>query len=110
MAIDVNPVAMQSFGLNIQSISDAIQNQNRSSQTGQITYLGSSIPVKVGKQLESKNDLLDVNLKTDGSKIIRLADIANIQLTEQIENKVRYNSQPALLIQIKKKPRQIPLQ
>lgn len=102
LEIEVNPIAMQAFALNIQSIADSILNQNRSSQAGQIAYLGSSIPVKVGRQLNSKDDLLDINLKAEGTKVIRLGEIAKLNSIDQVDNKIRLNSQPALMIQIKK--------
>jgi HAE1 family hydrophobic/amphiphilic exporter-1 len=100
--IDINPIAMQSFGLSLQSITDSIQNQNRTAQTGQIDYQGQTIPVKVGKQLESKEELLAVTLKTEGQKAVRLSDIAQVNQVNLEDGKVRMNSKSAILLQIKK--------
>ena len=102
ISIQVNPVALQTAGLSLQGIVDAIQSRNKSVQAGQVQYLGQSIPVKIGKPIEDLNELRSITLKKEGLKSLRLADVAKVELLDQTSTRVRLDSQPSLLFQISK--------
>ncbi|MBK7963261.1 MAG: efflux RND transporter permease subunit [Bdellovibrionales bacterium] len=102
LSITVDPTALQVYGLTLQSIADSIQNQNKVVQVGQIEHLGRKIPVRLGKLLSNKEELLNISIKKDGEKALRLADIASVEVVRVTEDHTSWNSSPGLLVQVRK--------
>lgn len=102
LRISVNPTALQSSGLVLQNIADAIQGQNQVLQIGQLEYLGKRIPVRLGKRIANKDDLLNLTIKKEGERTLRMSDIASVDFAKVVAEHTSWNGVPGLLLQIRK--------
>lgn len=100
--IIVDPTALQVYGLTLQSIADSIQSQNKVIQVGQIEYLGRKIPVRLGKLLSNKDELMNITVRKEGEKALHLSDVASIVVVRVTEDHTSWNSSPGLLVQVRK--------
>lgn len=101
--ITVDPIAAQSFGIQLNAIPELIQTRNRSYPAGEIQFEGTRTSVKLGQGIKSLEDLKQTIVKKDGAKLIRLEDIASI--TEVIEKPIirtHLQGEDALIIEVRK--------
>jgi multidrug efflux pump len=101
MEVIVNPLAMESYGLDQAQIVEFVANNNKLVAAGSMQSTEGRFPIKVPGVFESPQDLLDLPIKAVGDRIVHFKDIAEVRRTyKDAESYARLNGKPALAIEV----------
>ena len=101
MEVIVDPLAMESYGLDQAQIIGFISRNNRLVAAGSMQSNEGRFPVKVPGVFESAADVLDMPIKAVGDRVVHFKDIAEVRRTyKDAENYARLNGKPALAIEV----------
>ena len=104
MEVVVDPLAMESYGLDQAQIISFISRNNRLVAAGSMQSSEGRFPVKVPGVFESAADVLDMPIKAVGDRVVHFKDIAEVRRTyKDAENYARLNGKPALAIEVVKR-------
>jgi multidrug efflux pump len=101
MEVIVDPLAMESYGLDQAQIISFISRNNRLVAAGAMQASEGRFPVKVPGVFESAADVLDMPIKAVGDRVVHFKDIAEVRRTyKDAESYARLNGKPALAIEV----------
>ena len=101
MEVVVDPLAMESYGLDQAQIINFVSRNNRLVAAGALQASEGRFPVKVPGVFESADDVLDMPIKAVGDRIVHFKDIAQVRRTyKDAESVARLNGKPALAIEV----------
>ncbi len=101
MEVVVDPLAMESYGLDQAQIIQFVSRNNRLVAAGALHTSEGRFPVKVPGVFESAGDVLDLPIKAVGDRIVHFKDIAEVRRTyKDAESVARLNGKPALAIEV----------
>ncbi len=101
MEVLVDPLAMESYGLDQAQIVSFISRNNRLVAAGSLQSTEGRFPVKVPGVFESAEDVLDMPIKAVGEHVVHFKDIAEVRRTyKDAESYARLNGKPALAIEV----------
>jgi multidrug efflux pump len=101
MEVIVDPLAMESYGLDQAQIVAFVANNNKLVAAGAMQSKEGRFPVKVPGVFESPQDVLDLPIKAVGDRIVHFKDIAEVRRTyKDAESYARLNGKPALAIEV----------
>jgi len=101
MEVVVDPLAMESYGLDQAEIINFVSRNNRLVAAGALNTAEGRFPVKVPGVFESAEDVLEMPIKASGDRIVHFRDIAEVRRTyKDPESYARLNGQPALAIEV----------
>ncbi|MEJ2172368.1 MAG: efflux RND transporter permease subunit [Woeseiaceae bacterium] len=101
MEVVVDPLAMESYGLDQAQIIQFVANNNKLVAAGALQSTEGRFPVKVPGVFESPQDVLDLPIKAVGDRIVHFKDIAEVRRTyKDAESYARLNGKPALAIEV----------
>ena len=101
MEVVVDPLAMESYGLDQAQIIQFVSRNNRLVAAGALHASEGRFPVKVPGVFESASDVLDLPIKAVGDRIVHFKDIADVRRTyKDAESVARLNGKPALAIEV----------
>ncbi len=101
MEVVVDPLAMESYGLDQAQIIQFVSRNNRLVAAGALHASEGRFPVKVPGVFESANDVLDLPIKAVGERVVHFKDIAEVRRTfKDAESVARLNGKPALAIEV----------
>ena len=101
MEVVVDPLAMESYGLDQAQISQFVSLNNRLVAAGALHSSEGRFPVKVPGVFESAADVLNMPIKAVGDRIVHFRDIAEVRRTyKDAESVARLNGKPAMAIEI----------
>jgi multidrug efflux pump len=101
MEVIVDPLAMESYGLDQAQIIGFISRNNRLVAAGSLQSSEGRFPVKVPGVFESAADVLDMPIKAAGERVVHFKDIAEVRRTyKDAESFARLNGKPALAIEV----------
>jgi multidrug efflux pump len=101
MEVVVDPLAMESYGLDQEQIVSFIARNNKLVAAGSLQSREGRFPVKVPGVFESVADVLDMPIKADGDRIVHFKDIAEVRRTyKDAESYARLNGKPAIAIEV----------
>ncbi len=101
MEVIVDPLAMESYGLDQAQIIQFVANNNKLVAAGALQSTEGRFPVKVPGVFESPQDVLDLPIKAVGDRIVHFKDIAEVRRTyKDAESYARLNGKPALAIEV----------
>ena len=99
MEVIVNPLAMESYGLDQAQIVAFVANNNKLVAAGAMQSTEGRFPVKVPGVFESPDDVLNLPIKAVGDRIVHFKDIAEVRRTyKDAQSYARLNGKPALAI------------
>ena len=102
--IVIDPLLVDSYGLDPRKVLDAISRSNRLIAAGSLDGAKGSFAIKVPGLFENVNDILNMPLKTSGDSVVTVRDIASVRRTfEDRETYARLNGKPAISLEIKKR-------
>lgn len=102
--IVIDPLLVDSYGLDPRSILEAISRSNQLIAAGSLRGAKGSFAVRVPGLFENVNDILDMPLKTSGDSVVTVRNIASVRRTfEDRETYARLNGKPAISIEVKKR-------
>ncbi len=101
MEVVVDPLAMESYGLDQAQIISFVSRNNRLIAAGALHSDEGRFPVKVPGVFESADDVLNMPIKAVGERIVHFKDIAEVRRTyKDAESVARLNGKPALAIEV----------
>ncbi|MDA1064104.1 MAG: efflux RND transporter permease subunit [Proteobacteria bacterium] len=101
MEVIVDPLAMESYGLDQAQIVGFVANNNKLVAAGALQSAQGRFQVKVPGIFESPLDVLDLPIKAVGERIVHFKDIAEVRRTyKDAESYARLNGKPALAIEV----------
>jgi multidrug efflux pump len=101
MEVVVDPLAMESYGLDQAQIVSFVYRNNKLVAAGSLQSSEGRFPVKVPGVFESAADVLDLPIKADGERIVHFKDIAEVRRTyKDAESYARLNGKPAIAIEV----------
>jgi len=106
MEVVVDPLAMESYGLDQAQIINFITRNNRLVAAGALHASEGRFPVKVPGVFESADDVLNMPIKVVGERVVHFKDIAQVRRTyKDAESVARLNGKPALAIEVVQRSR-----
>lgn len=101
--IDVDPDALNAFGLSASDVSRAVSTQNLTLPSGVLREGGRELPISMNASPETVQAFLDLPLRTVDGKMILLRDVANVRDGEAVSTNVaRLNGQNAVIVSVLK--------
>ena len=101
MEVVVDPLAMESYGLDQAQIIQFVSRNNRLVAAGALHADEGRFPVKVPGVFESADDVLSLPIKAVGERVVHFGDIAQVRRTyKDAESVARLNGKPALAIEV----------
>lgn len=101
MEVVVDPLAMESYGLDQAQIINFVTRNNRLVAAGALHSDEGRFPVKVPGVFESADDVLRMPIKAVGERIVHFKDIAQVRRTyKDAESVARLNGKPALAMEV----------
>ena len=101
MEVVVDPLAMESYGLDQAQIIQFVNRNNRLVAAGALHATEGRFPVKVPGVFESADDVLNMPIKAVGERVVHFKDIAQVRRTyKDAESVARLNGTPALAIEV----------
>ena len=106
MEVVVDPLAMESYGLDQAQIINFIAMNNRLVAAGSLQSSEGRFPVKVPGVVENASDVLNMPIKAVGERVVHFKDIAQVRRTfKDAESYARLNGKPALAIEVVQRSR-----
>ncbi len=106
MEVVVDPLAMESYGLDQAQIINFIAMNNRLVAAGSLQSSEGRFPVKVPGVVENASDVLNMPIKAVGDRVVHFKDIAQVRRTyKDAESYARLNGKPALAIEVVQRSR-----
>ena len=106
MEVIVDPLAMESYGLDQAQIINFVARNNRLVAAGALQSDEGRFPVKVPGVFESPADVLNLPIKAVGERVVHFGDIAEVRRTyKDAESYARLNGKPALAIEVVQRAR-----
>ena len=101
MEVVVDPLAMESYGLDQAQILSLVDRNNRLVAAGALHTGEGRFPVKVPGVFESAEDVLEMPIKAVGQRIVHFKDVAKVRRTyKDAESYARLDGSPALAIEV----------
>ncbi len=101
MEVVVDPLSMESYGLDQAQIISFVNRNNRLVAAGALHSSEGRFPVKVPGVFESAEDVLDMPIKAVGERVVHFKDIAQVRRTyKDAESVSRLNGKPAMAIEV----------
>ena len=101
MEVVVDPLAMESYGLDQAQIIKFVSLNNRLVAAGSLQSSEGRFPIKVPGVIESAEDVLNMPIKAVGDRIVHFKDIADVRRTfKDAESYARLNGEKALAIEV----------
>jgi multidrug efflux pump len=106
MEVVVDPLAMESYGLDQAQIIQFVSRNNRLVAAGALHASEGRFPVKVPGVFENAGDVLNMPIKAVGERIVHFKDIAEVRRTyKDAESVARLNGKSALAIEVVQRSR-----
>lgn len=101
--IDLNPDALNAFGLSASDVSRAVGAQNLTLPAGSLREGGRELPVTMNASPDNVQAFLDLPLRVVNGKMVLLRDVANVRDGEAVSTNVaRLNGQNAVMVSVLK--------
>lgn len=102
--IEVDKAKLESYKINPAAVINAINNNNKLVTAGKLETTSSAYAIKVPGLFKKREDVLDLPLYTDGDRILKLGDIADVKLVFKDPTTItRFNGQSAMIIEVSKR-------
>lgn len=99
----VDPGRLQTFGLSINQVVQALQAENITSSGGQVTDAGKKVLVRVNGEFNDLDQIRQVGLTTPAGAVVRLGDVATVRdTTAEQQQFALFDGKPAIGLSIQK--------
>jgi multidrug efflux pump subunit AcrB len=101
--IDLDPAALNAFGLSAADVSRAVSTQNLTLPSGVLREEGRELPISMNASPETVQAFLDLPVRSVAGKMILLREVANVRDGEAITTNIaRLNGQNAVMVSVLK--------
>ncbi|NRB41138.1 MAG: efflux RND transporter permease subunit [Pseudomonadales bacterium] len=102
--IEIDPVRIQSYQLDVASISQLIKANSALIPAGSLESEQGSLAIKIPSVFRQPNDVLSLPVVVDDVRVLTLSDIADVRFThKKPDEKTRLNTDPSIELRIYKK-------
>ena len=107
LEVIVDPLAMESYGLDQADIFNLISRNNRLVPAGTMDTGRGRFAVKVPAVFENLQDILELPVKSEGDRVVRFRDVARVRRSfKDPTSFARLNGHQAVSLEVKKRPGQ----
>ena len=100
----IDPLKLELYNVTAGELYAVVNNNNQLIAAGDVEVGSGAYSIKIPSSFKSTNDVYDLPIKTNGDRLIRLGDIAEIKLTFKDRfGMARFNGQPTMAIQVVKR-------
>jgi multidrug efflux pump len=100
----IDPLKLESYNVTALDLINAVQNNNQLIPAGEVDSAQGTFAVKIPASFEETRDIYQLPIKTNGDRIVRLGDIATINLTfEDRIGTARFNGETTVALQVVKR-------
>ncbi|MGC3873197.1 efflux RND transporter permease subunit [Halomonas sp. GXIMD04776] len=104
MEIVVDPLVLDSYGVDFDTLFNLVSNNNRLVAAGSLDNGAGRMSIKVPGVIENVQDVMNTPVKVDGDRVITFGEVARIQRTfKDPDGYARINDQPAVVLEISKR-------
>ncbi|MBW3139711.1 efflux RND transporter permease subunit [Ferrimonas balearica] len=105
LEILIDPLLLESYQLEVGDIATLVARSNRLVPAGTMDTGEGRFAIKVPSVFESLKDILELPVKVQGDQVVTVGDIATVRRSFKDPNSfARLNGQPALSLEVKKRP------
>ncbi|MPW30501.1 AcrB/AcrD/AcrF family protein [Agarivorans sp. B2Z047] len=105
LEITVNPLLMESYGLDQADIYNLVSRNNRLVTAGTLDTGNGRFAVKVPAVFENVKDVIELPIKVDGDRIVTFGDVASARRTfKDASTYARVNGKPTISLEVSKRP------
>lgn len=105
LEILVDPMLMESYGLDQYDIASLISRNNRLVTAGTMDSGSGRYAIKVPAVFETVKDVVDLPVKVDGDRVVTFGDVATIRRSfKDPSTYARVNGQPTISLEVSKRP------
>jgi HAE1 family hydrophobic/amphiphilic exporter-1 len=105
MTVEVQPDRLQSAGVSVAQVVQALQAQNLAAPVGRVTGALDERAIRLKGRLENADDFMQMVVAERGGQLVRLGQVAVVKdATEEPRSLALYNNTEAVGIEIKKSP------
>ncbi|USH02042.1 efflux RND transporter permease subunit [Grimontia kaedaensis] len=102
--IIVEPLLLESYGLDQQDIFNLVSRNNRVVAAGYVDTGYGRFSVKVPSVFETANDVLTLPIKIEGNQVVTVSDVATVRRAfKDPESFARLDGKPAVVLDVKKR-------
>ncbi|MEQ9055351.1 MAG: efflux RND transporter permease subunit [Roseovarius confluentis] len=100
----IDPLRLEAYNVTAGELINVVVNNNQLIAAGEIETETGAFAVKIPSSFKDQRDIYNLPVKTDGDKVITLADIADIRLTfEDRAGTARFNGETTVALQVVKR-------
>lgn len=104
LEIVVDPLVLESYGLNFETLFSLISRNNRLVAAGSLDTGAGRMALKVPGVIETLEDVLSIPVKVEGDSVVTFADVASIRRTfKDPQGFARINGRPAVVLEVSKR-------
>ena len=105
MRIYIDPVKMAGYNLTLNVIRSSLEMENAELPAGQLEGSAATVSLRSNSKLVSEEDFRSVILVSNGDKLVRLGDVADVVLAAENErNTLRMNGRPMISLSVLAQP------
>jgi multidrug efflux pump len=94
MRLWIDPVKLNSYGVTVSDVRNALDSQNVELPTGKLTGANTELTVKTMGNLATAEEFNNIIVKSEGEKIVRLSDVGRAELgPENLETRMTNDGQ-----------------
>lgn len=110
MRILLDPIKMRAFNVDTDQVNDTLLANNFQSAAGELRNSYTVTSIRASTSLQNEKSFADITVSSDGHRVVRLGDIARIELAANTERQiVSYQGDPAVYLGIQIIPSANPL-
>ncbi|WP_112323273.1 efflux RND transporter permease subunit [Oceanibium sediminis] len=100
----IDPLKLEAYNVTAGELVNVVRNNNQLIAAGEVEGATGAFSVKIPSAFDSPQDVMDLPVKVNGDRLIRLGDLADIRLTfEDAESTARYNGETTFALQVSKR-------
>lgn len=102
--IIISPQQLESYNLSLEDVANSFSQNNQLVAAGTLDTGAGRFALKVPGLLKTKEDILNLPIKTDGDRVVLLKDVANGQMTfKDAQSYARLNGKSSITLGISKR-------
>ena len=100
----IDPLRLESYNVTAGELIRVVQNNNLLIAAGEVDSAQGTFSVKIPSSFSGPRDIYDLPVKTNGTRVVTLGDLAEIRLTfEDRTGTARFNGAPTVALQVVKR-------
>ncbi|MEI4231418.1 efflux RND transporter permease subunit [Roseovarius sp. D22-M7] len=100
----IDPLRLEAYNVTAAELVNVVRNNNQLIAAGEVDSTQGTFAVKIASSFEETRDIYALPIKTNGGRVVRLGDLATINLTfEDRTGTARFNGETTVALQVVKR-------